>query len=149
MSSMTDLPDRASESSADADAIIRVAERYVGAYQDRDLPAMLAVMDENVVSYPAPLFGHRPHAGHAGVRERWAAMMAGNETYDVVVSEVRRVDSSRVALLGEIHSRGRRLSPWAVLVRIRDGLIIESRSCLSDETLLDDLGMVEEAATTR
>ena len=73
---MTDLPDRASESLAGADAMSRVAERYVRAYQDRDLAAMLAVLDENVVSYPAPLFGHRPHVGHTGVREWWAAMAA-------------------------------------------------------------------------
>ena len=145
---MIDLPGRASESLADAEAMIRVAERYVRAYQDRDLAAMLAVMDENVVSYPAPLFGHRPHVGHAGVREWWEAMMARSETYDVVVSEVRQIGSGRVALLGELHSKGERLSPWAVLVRIRDGLIVESRSYLSDEKLLDDLGLLSEAATT-
>jgi hypothetical protein len=44
-----------------------------------------------------------------------------------------------VAVLVEIHSDGRRLSPWAVVVRIRRGLIVESRSYLSDEKLLDDL----------
>jgi ketosteroid isomerase-like protein len=136
---MTDLPDRASESSPDADAMISVAQRYVRAYQDRDLAAMLAVLDENVVSYPAPLFGHRPHVGHAGVREWWAAMMARNEAYDVVVSEIRQLDSARVAVVGELHSEGKLLSAWAVLVRLRDGLIVESRSYLSDERLLDDL----------
>jgi ketosteroid isomerase-like protein len=140
---MADLPDRASGSLADADAMIRVAERYVGAYQDRDLSAMLAVMDENVVSYPAPLFGHRPHVGHAGVREWWAAMMARKETYDVVVSQVRQLDSGRVVVLGELHSDGRRLSPWAVVVRMRGGLIVESRSYLSDEKVLDDLKAAE------
>jgi hypothetical protein len=109
---------------------------------------MLAVIDENVVSYPAPLFGHRPHVGHAGVRQWWAAMIARNERYDVAVNEVRQIDSGRVAVLGELHSEGKRLSAWAVLVRIRDGLIVESRSYLSDEKLLDDLGLVTEAATT-
>jgi hypothetical protein len=145
---MADLPDRAIEAWADGDAMIRVAERYVRAYQDRDLTAMLAVMDGNVVSYPASLFGHRPHVGHAGVREWWAAMTASRETYDVVVSEARQIGSGRVALLGELHSKGERLSPWAVLVRIRDGLIVESRSYLSDEKLLADLGLLNGAAST-
>ncbi len=56
---MNGSSERASESVADSDAV-GVAKRYVGAYTDRDLDAMLAVMDENVVSHPAPLFGHRP-----------------------------------------------------------------------------------------
>ena len=47
------------------DEAVRLAERYVGAYNDRDLDAMLALQDESVMSYPAPLFGHRPNAGHA------------------------------------------------------------------------------------
>lgn len=44
MSGMTDLPDPASESLAGADAMTRLAERYVRSYQDRDLAAMLAVV---------------------------------------------------------------------------------------------------------
>jgi ketosteroid isomerase-like protein len=145
---VTDLPDRASKSLADADAIIRVAERYVRAYQERDLAAMLAVMDENVVSHPAPLIGHRPHVGHAGVREWWAAMTARHETYDVVVSEIRQIDPGRVAVLGELYSEGKRLSAWAVLGRIRNGLIAESRSYLSDENMLDELALVTDATPT-
>lgn len=139
---MIGVPDRASESLIDADPV-RVAERYVRAYKARDLGAMLAVMDENVVSHPAPLFGHRPHFGHAGVRSWWAAMMASPESYEVVVSEVRQIESDRVAVLGEIRGIGRRLSPWAVVVRIRNGLIIESRSYLSDKSLLEELGLLE------
>jgi ketosteroid isomerase-like protein len=146
---MTDLPDRASESLTDATPLIRLAERYIGAYRERNLEAMLALMDENVVSYPAPLFGHRPHVGHAGVSEWWAAMMAREETYDVVVSQIRPIDANRVAVLGEILGRGTPLSPWAVVVRVRDGLIIESRSYLSDEKLLQDLGLLKEAASPR
>jgi ketosteroid isomerase-like protein len=103
-----------------------------------------------VVSYPAPLFGHRPHFGHAGVREWWAAMMASDQGYDVVMSEVRQVEPDRVAILGEIRSgrTGRRLSPWGMLVRIRNGLIIESRSYLSDTDLLEELGLLGEQLTT-
>jgi hypothetical protein len=70
---MNGSSDPASESVAHSDAV-RVAERYVGAYADRDLDAMLAVMDEKVVSHPAPLFGHRPHYGHAGVLRRGRAV---------------------------------------------------------------------------
>lgn len=70
---------------------------------------MLAVMDEEVVSHPAPRFGHRPHFGHADVRAWWAAMMA--DPHDIVVSEVRTIDSDRVVVLGEVHSKGKRRIP--------------------------------------
>ena len=43
---------------------------------------------------------------------------------------------------------GERLSPWAVIVRIRDGLIIESHSYLSTEELLEDLGLLGAPAVS-
>jgi ketosteroid isomerase-like protein len=139
--------DRMSEISTRVDNV-RVAERYVGAYNDRDLDAMLAVMDENVVSHPAPLFGHRPHVGHAGVRAWWATMVASDHSFDVVVTGTRQIYPDRVAVFGELRSRGARLGPWAVVVLIRNGLIIESRSYLSGEDLLADLGLLGGPAIT-
>lgn len=139
---MSGPSDWASETVAHSDAV-RLAERYIGAYTDRDLEAMLAVMDEAVVSYPAPLFGHRPHYGHAGVRDWWAAMLASDQRYEVVVREVRQVEADRVAVFGEIRADGSPLSPWAVLLQIRGGLIIESRSYLSDTGLLEELGLLQ------
>ncbi len=125
---------------------VQLAERYVGAYNDRDLDAMLAVQDEHVVSYPAAIFGHRPHTGHAGVREWWQAMVDSGLWFKVVVSEVRELESDRVAILGELQREsGELLSPWGVLVRVRNGLIIESRSYLSDKALLEDLGLLGTA----
>lgn len=121
---------------------VQLAERYVGAYNDRDLDAMLALQDENVVSHPAPLFGYRPRAGHAGVREWWEAMVASGRWYHVIISEVRQLESDRLAILGEIHENGEPLSPWVVLVRVRNGLIFESRSYLSDKELLENLRLI-------
>ncbi len=140
---MKGLMDRASELVAPVDDVC-VAERYVAAYNDRDLDAMLAVMDENVVSYPAPLFRHRPHVGHSGVRAWWASMMESDHSLDVVVDEVRQIEPGRVAVLGEIRSKATRLSPWAVVVSIRNGLIIESRSYLSDRDTLEELGLLQK-----
>ncbi len=121
---------------------VALAHRYVDAYNKRDLQAMLAVQHEEVVSHPARLFGRRPHAGHAGVRAWWEAMEASGRWYEVVVSEVRQLGPDRLAILGEIRDDGEVLSPWGVLVRVRDGLIIESRSYLSDQDLLDALGLI-------
>ena len=130
---------------------VLLAERYVRAYQDRDLEAMLAVLDEDVVSYPVALFGHRPNCGHAGVREWWEAMTASRDRYEVVVTDIRQIESDRVAVLGEVSGGDppELLSPWGLLLRIRDGLISESRSYLSDKDLLEEMGLPRDAPDAR
>lgn len=139
-----DTSDRAAQAGSGLTAreAARLARSYVAAYNDRDLEAMLALQDENVVSYPARLFGNRSHTGHAGVRAWWATMEAAGRWYKVVVHEIRRLEPDRVAVLGEIRDGRQLLSPWAVVVRIRNGLIVESHSYLSEEELLDELGLL-------
>jgi hypothetical protein len=116
----------------------RLARRYVAAYNDQDLEAMLALLDEQVTIHPSPLFERRPHyAGHTGVREWWETMVASGRWYEVGIAEVRRMEEDRWAIVGEIRDGADVLSPWVVLLRVRNALIIESRSYLSDEGLLD------------
>ena len=122
---------------------VRLARSYVAAYNDRDLEAMLALQDENVVSHPVRIFGYRSLTGHAGVRAWWEAMQASGQWYEVVVSQIRQLGPDRVAIHGEVRDQGEPLSPWAVLFRVHNGLIIESRSYLSDKELLDELGLLE------
>ncbi len=123
---------------------VSIAERYVGAYNDRDLEAMLAVQDENIVSYPSRLAGAQPHSGHAGVRAWWQTMVESGQWYEVAISEIRQLDEDRVAILGEVQSGGEPISPWCVLIRIQNGLIVESHSYLSDAELLDRLGLTTQ-----
>jgi ketosteroid isomerase-like protein len=125
------------------DEATRLGRGYVAAYNDRDLEAMLALQDENVVSHPARLFGRRPHVGHAGVRAWWKAMEASGRWYEVVVRDVRLLEPDRIVVLGDLRDDGGHLSPWGVVVRVREGLIVESRSYLSDEELLNALGVLE------
>jgi ketosteroid isomerase-like protein len=118
------------------------ADAFVGAYNDRKLDAMLALMDENIVSYPSRLFGPRQDTGHEGVRAWWQTMTERDQWYEVVIRDVRVVGGDRVAAVGDIHDHGEPLSSWGVVFRVRDGLIVESRSYLSDEELLDELGLL-------
>jgi ketosteroid isomerase-like protein len=122
---------------------VSLAQRYVAAYNDRDLDAMLALQDENVVAYPSRLFGSRWHVGREGVRAWWEAMVASGRWYEVVIRDILQPGSDRVAILGEIRDQGELLSPWGVVFRVRNGLIIESHSYLSDKQLLDELGVLE------
>ncbi len=57
--------------------------------------------------------------------------------------DVRLLAPDRIAVLGEIRDEGELLSPWGVVVRIRNGLIIESHSYLSSDELLEELGLLE------
>ncbi|HEX5309308.1 MAG TPA: nuclear transport factor 2 family protein [Solirubrobacteraceae bacterium] len=120
----------------------QLAERYLAAYNNRDLEAMLAVQDENVVSYPTRLGGAKPHRGHDGVRAWWREMAAGDRWYQVLIEEIRHLAPNRVAVLGEIYDQGEQISPWCVVIGIRNGLIVESHSYLSESKLLEQLGVI-------
>jgi ketosteroid isomerase-like protein len=127
------------------DQAVALAESYVGAYNDRDLDAMLAVLDENIVSYPSRLGDAHPHAGHAGVREWWQTMVDGGQWYTVLIREIRQPNPDQIAVLGEIQDHGESISPWCVVVRVRGGLIVESRSYLSEPELLAQFGLIDES----
>ena len=120
----------------------RLANAFVGAYNDRSLESMLALMDPDIVSYPSRLFGPRQDIGHDGVRAWWQTMVERDQWYKVVIRDVRAVGEDRVAALGHIHDHGEPVSSWGVVFRVRDGLIVESRSYLSDEELLAELGLL-------
>jgi ketosteroid isomerase-like protein len=121
---------------------VRLAHSYVAAYNDRDLEAMLSLQDESVVSYPSRMFGERRHAGRAGVRAWWETMVASGQWYEVAVRDIRQLGPDRVAILGDIRDGAELLSPWGVVVRVRNGLIVESRSYLSSDELLEELGLL-------
>ncbi len=129
----------ASERALTAEQAESLGRRYVAAYNDRDLEAMLTLQDPDVVSYPSRLFESRGHHGHVGVRKWWAEMVRSGRWYTVKVREVRLLSPDRFAVFGELYDGGELLSPWGVVVRVRDGLIVESHSYLSGEDLLEEL----------
>jgi hypothetical protein len=120
-----------------------LAQRYVAAYNDRDLDAVLNLQHQDVVSYPVPMFGQRRITGRESLRRWWEGMAASGVWYEVIVGDIRHIGPGRVAILGEIRARGERLTPWSMLMRVRDGLVIESHSYLSDASLLEDLGLLD------
>lgn len=69
-------------------------------------------------------------------------MVLSGRWYEVVARDIRELGRDRVCDSRGIRDRGERLSPWGVVVRVRNGLIIESHSYLSDEELLEELGLL-------
>lgn len=117
---------------------------------------MLDVVDVGVGTHPPTVAGQRPRAitanpasvcGEIRQVDREAFLTdrsnaAARADAPLTRAEALRLAHGRVAVLGEIRDEGQPLSPWAVVIRIRGGLIIESRSYLSDEDLLDRLGVL-------
>ena len=56
--------------------------------------------------------------------------------------EVRAVGEERWAILGQVRLGDQIVAPLAVMIRLRDGLITQSRSYLTDTDLLKDLGLL-------
>jgi len=109
---------------------------------------MLDVLDESIVSHPSRLVGATDHEGHDGVRAWWKAMQDHGDWYEVGIREIRQPDPDRVAILGDIYDDGQPVSPWCLIMRVRDGLIVESHSYLSDADLLDRLGLMDSEASS-
>lgn len=40
------------------------------------------------------------------------------------------------------------MSPWCLIMRVREGLVVESHSYLSDAELLDRLGLIDSEASS-
>jgi hypothetical protein len=146
---ITVVTDAATEQHAGVDSVTeaeRLGRAYVEAYNTRDLDAMLAVLDPAVVAHPSPLFERRPaNLGHEGVRAWWQTMVDSGRWYQVVISHIRQAADGQWAIVGEIQQGGEVESPWLLVFRIKAGLITESRSYLSDEQIVADLGRLSEA----
>jgi ketosteroid isomerase-like protein len=139
----TEQPAVAPATAVDAE---RIGRAYVAAYNERDLDAMLAVLDPDVIAHPSPLFERRPaNIGHDGVRVWWQTMIDAGRWYEVVISRIRAAADGQWAIVGEIQQDGESQSPWLLIFRLRNGLICESRSYLSDEAVVVELGRLPDA----
>jgi ketosteroid isomerase-like protein len=78
---------------------VKLAHRVVDAFNQRDLDALLALMDDDVEGVPpvASIEGH--YHGHAGIRRWWESLLSGLSDFTVEIVEVRDLGDLTVALL--------------------------------------------------
>jgi ketosteroid isomerase-like protein len=115
--------------------------RFVAAFNRRDLDEMIALADPAVVSYPSAILrGSRRFVGHDGLREWIRNVLTPDYGHVVVVSEIRKLERQRWAVLGEIAVDETPMSPFVSLVAVTNGLIAEWHEYLSEEGLLRHLG---------
>ena len=81
-----------------------LVRRAVGAINDRDLGALLAVMDEDVEAVPLLAGVEGRYHGHDGIRRWLASLLDTFPDFSIEVLQVREIGEVTVAVLG---TRGR------------------------------------------
>jgi hypothetical protein len=115
----------------------------MAALNERVPEALLEFLDPAIEFVPTPLSRtQRKYIGHAGVKEWLETALARGNRYEGRVIEVRKVGDDQWAILGQVWLDDQPVSPLGVVIRLRGGLITESRSYMSDTDLLREVGVL-------
>ena len=85
---------------------VELTRRGVQAFNDRDLDALLALLDDDVEIVPILAAMEGGYRGHDGVRRWWAGLIGGFPDIDVEVFEVRDLGDVTVAAWRVADGRG-------------------------------------------
>jgi ketosteroid isomerase-like protein len=119
----------------------QLVARYIAAFNARDVTGVLEQVGPEIKWCPTRLSAdRRSYSGHAGVREWMGQVLANQVPYRARVSEVRRLDDDRWMAVGDVVVDGEPVSRYVFTIRVRDGLIAELVSSLTDEETLRHLG---------
>jgi ketosteroid isomerase-like protein len=127
---------------------VDIARHAFEAFGERDLAAVLAVMDEEVEFLPATASlttGGEPYRGHAGIARYLEDVGRVWKELRVYPSEYRDLGDSVVAL-GRIHARGGGMiidRPTGWVWRMRNGKIVWGRVYSTQEEALRAVGLQE------
>jgi ketosteroid isomerase-like protein len=125
---------------------VELARRSFDAISRRDLDALLALMDPEVVAVPRILAvdGGALH-GHDGVRKWWESIFSVFPDFDTEVIEVRGVGDVTIS---EVHAHGRGEGSdtpfedaiW-VVSQVRDGKVVRWQTLGSEAEALEAAGL--------
>ena len=142
---MSAVPSYAPEAAVDLDcaAAIELGRRWVDASNRRDAETLVEIADPNIVFHPTRLFDNRgPYSGHDGLREWIADVREADLPLTERVTDVRRGHGGDMVVLGHVLLRGRRTSPFSIVMSVRDSKIAEAHVYLSDEAELERIGRI-------
>ena len=122
---------------------VELGLRWLDAFNRRDAEALVDIAHPRIAIHPTKLAGDgRPYCGHDGAR-RWIAdesEVAGSLVADV--NEVRRGPSGDVYAFGRLLSGDNPVSPFSMLLSVRDGRVVQARAYLSDRPTLERIGRI-------
>ena len=127
---------------------VQLAYRAIDAFNRRDLDALLALMDDDVVAVAraAAMEGGQYH-GHDGIRRWWREQLDVFPDFMVEVREVRDHGDVTVAVLhNRAHGAGSETPAeetiWSV-VRWRRGKVVWSRNLSTEAEAFEAVGLSE------
>ncbi|HEU0023632.1 MAG TPA: nuclear transport factor 2 family protein [Thermoleophilaceae bacterium] len=126
---------------------VDLTRRAFQAFDERDLEALLAILDDHVVAFPILAGMEGGYHGHAGIRRWWAALLGTFPDFRAEVLEVRDLGDSTLAVL-RLRGRGAESDTpvdaraWHV-TEIRHGKCIGWRVYSSETEALEAMGLSE------
>jgi ketosteroid isomerase-like protein len=125
------------------DPLHRLVRTWAQAINERDVDVLIAKSTPDIDVYPlqiATVGGH--YSGHDGLRKWLDDANATNIGYQVEFVGIRTLGDGRVALFGEVHVEGAKISPYSMIATAKDGKITSMRSYLSDEETMRHLKLI-------
>jgi len=131
------------------DGVRLLVDRFVDAFNRRDADAFVALMDPEVAFHPTVLVGDRGvYRGHDGVRRWFASLGASTLGHRARIRGLHVLDDGRFLLLTEVLVGDEVVAPSAMAARLSAaGLIAEAHAYLSDEQMLEQVGVTLPPAT--
>jgi ketosteroid isomerase-like protein len=121
-----------------------VVERWVDAFNARDLDGMLACLAVQVEFHPLRLGGLSGcYHGHDGVREWFMNLRRSRQDHPIVLHTTRDVGSGLILATGCLHVHGEAdVGSFCAMNRIAAGLITAAHHYLSDVQMIERLGLI-------
>lgn len=125
------------------DELRELSRLFVDGFNRRDAETLIRASHPRIVYYPSALVGERRcYAGHDGLRDWVAQLVAGGAQFEARVHEIRVLSADRFAVISEVWAGDERVSPSALIGTVRDGGIYEARGYLTELETLVRLGLI-------
>jgi ketosteroid isomerase-like protein len=113
---------------------------FLEALERHDADALVAVAHPEIEFRPTSLRGRERFRGHDALRHR---AVRATSSHSARVISGRALDDERFVVMFEIYLDCDFVQSAALIGRVKDGLIISARAYLTDEALLEQLGLLE------
>jgi ketosteroid isomerase-like protein len=120
----------------DPDPQHRLVRAWAQAVNARDVDTVVAHSHPDIDLHPMQIAVSGHYHGHDGVRDWIRDMVASDLGHQVRYLGIRTLPDGRVALLGEVRLEETVVSPYTLIVTIRDGKVALTRSYLATEETL-------------
>jgi ketosteroid isomerase-like protein len=124
------------------DALHRLVRQWARAVNERDADTLVALSSPDISLDPMQVGVSGHYRGHDGLRQWVDDLVASDLGHRVEFRGIRTLEDGRVALFGEVFTGDTSISPYSLLVTVRDGKVGATRSYLSDEDTLRQLKLL-------